>query len=106
MQVLIPASDVQRRVAEMADQIANDFRNRPVTIVGVLTGCIIFLADLVRHLDLPLRIELDPGLPATVARTSPGRSASQAGACSRRARPPRIAARRYPRHRPDAEFSR
>jgi hypoxanthine phosphoribosyltransferase len=58
MQVLIPASDVQRRVAELARQIAHDYRDRPFTIVGVLTGCIIFLADLVRHLDLPLRIGL------------------------------------------------
>ena len=38
--------------------IANDFRDRPTTIVGVLTGCIMFLADLVRHLDLQLRIDL------------------------------------------------
>ena len=42
----------------MARQIAPDFRDRPVTIVGVLTGSLMFLADLVRHLDLPLRIAL------------------------------------------------
>jgi hypoxanthine phosphoribosyltransferase len=42
----------------MARQIAADFRDRPITIVGVLTGSIIFLADLVRRLDLPLRIDL------------------------------------------------
>ena len=35
-----------------------DYHKRPVTIVGVLTGCLMFLADLVRHLDLPLRISL------------------------------------------------
>ena len=58
MQVLISAERVQRRVQEMARQIADDFRDRPTTIVGVLTGCIMFLADLVRHLDLPLRIDL------------------------------------------------
>jgi hypoxanthine phosphoribosyltransferase len=58
MQVLIPASDVQQRVVELARQIAHDYRDRPLTIVGVLTGCVIFLADLVRHLDLPLRIGL------------------------------------------------
>src|SRR5207244_10325250 len=33
-------------------------QGKPVTIVGVLTGCLMFLADLVRHLDLPLRIGL------------------------------------------------
>ena len=58
MKVLLSAADIQRRVAEMARQIADDYRGQPVTIVGVLTGCLMFLADLVRHLDLPLRIGL------------------------------------------------
>jgi len=58
MQVLISAEQVQKRVVEMATRIAEDFRGQPTTIVGVLTGCIMFLADLVRHLDLPLRIDL------------------------------------------------
>jgi hypoxanthine phosphoribosyltransferase len=58
MKVLLSADDIQRRVAEMAGQIAADYHGRDVTIVGVLTGCLMFLADLVRHLDLPLRIGL------------------------------------------------
>ncbi|HWG44162.1 MAG TPA: hypoxanthine phosphoribosyltransferase [Gemmataceae bacterium] len=58
MKVLLSADDIQRRVAEMARQIATDYHGRDVTIVGVLTGCLMFLADLVRHLDLPLRIGL------------------------------------------------
>jgi hypoxanthine phosphoribosyltransferase len=45
-------------VRELARQIAVDYQHRPVTIVGVLTGSLMFLADLVRHLDLPLRIGL------------------------------------------------
>jgi hypoxanthine phosphoribosyltransferase len=58
MKVLLPAEQIQRRVAELAEQIARDYHGRPVTIVGVLTGCLMFLADLVRHLDLALRIGL------------------------------------------------
>jgi hypoxanthine phosphoribosyltransferase len=58
MKVLLSADDIQRRVTEMAQQIAADYHGRDVTIVGVLTGCLMFLADLVRHLDLPLRIGL------------------------------------------------
>jgi hypoxanthine phosphoribosyltransferase len=58
MEILIPAERIQRRVAELAAQMAVDYRDRPVTIVGVLTGSLIFLADLVRHLDFPLRIGL------------------------------------------------
>lgn len=58
MQILLRADQIQLRIAEMAAQIARDYQGRPVTIVGVLTGCLMFLADLVRHLDLPLRIDL------------------------------------------------
>jgi hypoxanthine phosphoribosyltransferase len=58
MEVLISAERLQQRIIDMAKVIAADYRDRPITIVGVLTGCIMFLADLVRHLDLPLRIDL------------------------------------------------
>ncbi len=58
MEILLPAERIQARVAEMAGQISVDYHKQPVTIVGVLTGCLMFLADLVRHLDLPLRISL------------------------------------------------
>ena len=56
MEILISAEKIQQRVAELARGIAGDYRGRPVTIVGVLNGSLMFLADLVRHLDLPLRI--------------------------------------------------
>jgi hypoxanthine phosphoribosyltransferase len=56
MDILLPAERIQRRVEELAVQIAQDYRNKPVTIVGVLTGSLMFVADLVRHLDLHLRI--------------------------------------------------
>ncbi len=66
MEVLLPAERIQQRVAEMARQIAADYHGRSVTIVGVLTGCLMFLSDLVRHIDLPLRIgHPDPGNPVT-----------------------------------------
>jgi hypoxanthine phosphoribosyltransferase len=72
MEILIPADRIQARVAEMARQIAADYRDRPVTIIGVLTGSLIFLADLVRQLDLPLRIGLIQASSYRGAVTSPG----------------------------------
>jgi hypoxanthine phosphoribosyltransferase len=72
MKTLLSADDIQRRVAEMAQQIAADYRGQPVTIVGVLTGCLIFLADLVRHLDLPLRICLVQASSYRGLTTAPG----------------------------------
>ncbi len=72
MQVLIPAERIQQRVGELAGQIAADYHGRPVTIVGVLTGSLIFLADLIRHLDLPLRVGLIQASSYRGAVTTPG----------------------------------
>jgi hypoxanthine phosphoribosyltransferase len=58
MNILIPADRIHQRVLELARQIACDYQGRPVMIIGVLTGCLVFLADLIRRLDLPLRIHL------------------------------------------------
>ncbi len=58
MEILIPAERIQQRVRELGHQIAADYARRPVTVVGVLTGSLVFLADLIRHLDLPLRVGL------------------------------------------------
>src|SRR5260370_14865889 len=72
MEILLPADRIQHRVAELAVEIARDYNKQPVTIVGVLTGSIMFLADLVRHLDLPLRIDLIQASSYRGATTSPG----------------------------------
>lgn len=58
IEVLISAERIRERVAELALQIKEHYGNKPITIVGVLTGCMMFLADLVRHLDLPVRLAL------------------------------------------------
>lgn len=58
MEVLISQERIRQRVEELAARIEHDYRGRPVLFVGVLTGCLIFLADLVRRVDLPLRIHL------------------------------------------------
>jgi hypoxanthine phosphoribosyltransferase len=74
MDILISADRIQQRVGELARQIAADYRGQaPVTIVGVLTGSLMFLADLVRHLDLPLRIGLIQASSYRGAAVTPGK---------------------------------
>jgi len=58
MKTLIPAEAIRQRVAELAAQIEAYYQGRPLVIVGVLTGCLVFLADLIRQINLPLRIHL------------------------------------------------
>jgi hypoxanthine phosphoribosyltransferase len=72
MRVLIDANQIRDRVAQLARQIKDDYLDRPLTIVGILTGSLIFLADLVRHLDFPLRIALIQASSYRGATTTPG----------------------------------
>jgi hypoxanthine phosphoribosyltransferase len=71
-EVLIPASRIQERVGELAEQMNRDYHGQKLTIVGVLTGSLIFLADLMRRLDLPLRIALIQASSYRGAVTRPG----------------------------------
>ena len=70
--VLISAERIQQRVDELARQMMRDYHDRPLTIVGVLTGSLLFLADLMRRLDLPLRIALIQASSYRGATTRPG----------------------------------
>jgi hypoxanthine phosphoribosyltransferase len=58
MDIVFTAEQIQQRVAELGRHLAGDYRDRPLTIVGVLTGSLIFLADLIRNIELPVRIGL------------------------------------------------
>lgn len=55
--VLIPEVKLQNRVAELAQEIAHDYRGQAVTAVCILKGSFIFFSDIIRQLDLPLACE-------------------------------------------------
>jgi len=56
-QVLITQSQIARRLKQMSRDIQHDFQNREMVIVSLLNGTVMFLADLIRHLSLPLRLD-------------------------------------------------
>ena len=51
-EVLIPAEKIQARVKELGAQITKDYAGKSPFFVGVLRGCFVFMADLVRSVDL------------------------------------------------------
>lgn len=57
LDVLISAEKIQRRVEELGDRITADYEGKDLVCVGVLKGCFPFLADLVRSIRLPLRVD-------------------------------------------------
>src|SRR4051812_35851389 len=56
MRVLVSAEQIQASIDRLAVEIRQREGSRPLTVIAVLTGSIIFLADLIRKLDMPLRV--------------------------------------------------
>ena len=50
--ILLTESDIHARVEELGRQISRDYAGREPLFVGVLKGCFIFMADLIRSVDL------------------------------------------------------
>ena len=56
MKTLLSKEQLHDGVSRMADQIAACYEDRQLTIVGVLTGSVVLMADLIRIIDLPMRV--------------------------------------------------
>jgi hypoxanthine phosphoribosyltransferase len=69
--VLITKPALAQRVTELSREIEREFAGRELTVVAVLNGTVMFLADLIRHLSLPLRLDFI-GCSSYGAGTSPG----------------------------------
>lgn len=89
--VLLTAEQIGRRVAEMGREVALRLDGRSqeegIVLVPVLTGSIVFVADLMRHLPVKLRIGV------TTVSSYPGRSTVSQGASLRGQLPPGLAGR-------------
>jgi hypoxanthine phosphoribosyltransferase len=52
--VLIDEQTLMRRIDEMGEQITRDYQGKDLVLVGILKGSVLFLADLVKRIKLPL----------------------------------------------------
>jgi hypoxanthine phosphoribosyltransferase len=57
--VLISEEDIRRRITEIGQQISKDYAGRSVTLVGILKGSFIFLADVIRAISPEIPVEVD-----------------------------------------------
>lgn len=55
--VLISEEDIKAKIKEVAAEITNDYKGEDVLFVGILKGSVIFFADLVREVKLPLTMD-------------------------------------------------
>jgi hypoxanthine phosphoribosyltransferase len=55
--VLIKEDEIQSKLAEMGEQITADYQGRSLLLVGVLKGAFVVMADLSRHIELPVQFD-------------------------------------------------
>ncbi len=48
---------INRRVKELAQEISRDYRGKDILFICILKGAFVFLSDLMRHVDLPVRVD-------------------------------------------------
>jgi hypoxanthine phosphoribosyltransferase len=56
VKTLLDESQLNTGVEKLANSINEAYGNKPLTIVGVLTGSVVLMADLIRKLNMPLRV--------------------------------------------------
>jgi hypoxanthine phosphoribosyltransferase len=55
--ILISDAQIERRLRSLSRDIQRDFSGREMVVISLLNGTVMFLADLIRHLSLPLRLD-------------------------------------------------
>ena len=56
-EILLTESQIHRRLDALAAEIQHDYAGRELTMIGILTGSVIFVADLLRRLPVPVRLD-------------------------------------------------
>ena len=54
---MLPREEIQKRVTELGAQITRDYKDGALVLICVLKGSFVFAADLMRAIDLPLRVD-------------------------------------------------
>ena len=56
-EILVGAEELERRVGELGAEINRDYADKDLVMIGVLKGAVLFLADLMRELEIPCEVD-------------------------------------------------
>jgi hypoxanthine phosphoribosyltransferase len=56
-EILVSREDLQRRVAALGAEVSRDYAGRDLFMIGILKGAVLFLADLMRSIDVPCEVD-------------------------------------------------
>ena len=57
MKLLLSESEIKKRVKELADTISKDYKEKSPIFIGILNGCYVFMADLLRELSISTEVD-------------------------------------------------
>lgn len=55
--VLISEDDIAKKTRELGEKIAEDYKGKNLLLVGILKGAVIFMADLAREIEIPIKFD-------------------------------------------------
>ncbi len=55
--VILSEEQIAARVKELAEEISRDYAGKDLMLIGILKGCVVFLSDLIRQIDIPLSFD-------------------------------------------------
>jgi len=55
--ILFPGREIQKRVRELGNKITHDYYGKELVLICILRGAVVFLTDLIKHINLPLSID-------------------------------------------------
>ena len=84
LEILYSAATIKERIEELGTKLTNDYEGKELVLVGVLKGSCVFLADLMRAIDLPLSrdfmsVSSYKMAPSRSGRRDPKRSSNPSG---------------------------
>ena len=72
MKTLITQQQIEARIKQLGETISRDYCNSSLTVVGVLSGCLMVMADLLRTIEVPLNTAFVSASSYQGTRTTPG----------------------------------
>jgi hypoxanthine phosphoribosyltransferase len=57
MKILISSEQIHQRIKQLGEQINLDYKDKQIVVIGILKGCFVFMADLIRTIERPLESE-------------------------------------------------
>jgi len=55
--ILIKEDEIQKRIKELGKEITNDYKGKDLVVIGILKGAVIFMAELVKSIELPITLD-------------------------------------------------